>query len=116
MPSDSLPPDDHNYASTSDSEEAPYCEDAPQEGVLAIPYQQLSAEALDGILEDFVCREGTDYGDYDVSLEDKKAQVKAQLADGSAMLLFDPVQQTCHIEMTRVLRSHGWSGGDYGRP
>ena len=113
MPSDSVPSDDHDYTSTS-CEDAPYGEDAPQEGVLAIPYQRLSAEALDAILEDFVCREGTDYGDYDVSLADKKAQVKTQLADGSAILLFDPIQQTCHIEMTRVLRSHGWSGGDNG--
>ena len=113
MPSDSVPSDDHDYTSTS-CEDAPYGKDAPQEGVLAIPYQRLSAEALDAILEDFVCREGTDYGDYDVSLADKKAQVKAQLADGSAILLFDPIQQTCHIEMTRVLRSHGWSGGDNG--
>ncbi|MCT7358540.1 YheU family protein [Thalassolituus pacificus] len=113
MPSDSVPSDDHDYTSTS-CEDAPYGEDAPQEGVLAIPYQRLSAEALDAILEDFVCREGTDYGDYDVSLADKKVQVKAQLADGSAILLFDPIQQTCHIEMTRVLRSHGWSGGDNG--
>ncbi len=116
MPSDFIPPDDQIHASTSDSEEAPYGEDAPQEGVLAIPYQQLSAEALDGILEDFVCREGTDYGNYDVSLADKKAQVKSQLADGTAILLFDPVEQTCHIEMARVLCSHGWSGGDYGQP
>ena len=67
MPSDSVPSDDHDYTSTS-CEDAPYGEDAPQEGVLAIPYQRLSAEALDAILEDFVCREGTDYGDYDVSL------------------------------------------------
>ena len=50
-----------------------YLDETPQDGVLAIPYQQLSADALDGILEDFVTREGTDYGDYDYSLADKKA-------------------------------------------
>ncbi|MCD8523241.1 MAG: YheU family protein [Saccharospirillaceae bacterium] len=111
MPFESVPPCDDQYADEDGSCGA----DAPQEGILEIPYQQLSAQALDGILEDFVCREGTDYGDYDLCLEDKKAQVKAQLADGSATLLFDPIQQTCHIEMTRVLRRHGWSGGDYGR-
>lgn len=111
MPFEFVAPGDESGSGDEDS-----CrEDAPQEGVLAIPYQQLSAEALDGILQDFVCREGTDYGDYDVSLDDKKAQVKAQLADGRAILLFDPIQQTCHIEMTHVLRRHGWPGDDYGR-
>lgn len=49
-----------------------YLDETPQDGVLAIPYQQLSADALDGILEDFVTREGTDYGDYDYSLADKR--------------------------------------------
>ena len=44
-----------------------YLDETPQEGVLAIPYQQLSADALDGILDEFVTREGTDYGDYQYS-------------------------------------------------
>lgn len=85
-----------------------YMDDAPEQGVIAIPYQQLSADALDAILEDFVGREGTDYGDYSYSLADKKNQVLAQLQSGQATLLFDPVQQTCHIEMTQVLKQHGW--------
>lgn len=87
---------------------SPPLDDAPDEGVIAVPYQQLSREALDAILEDFVGREGTDYGDYQFSLADKKAQVLAQLESGQATLLFDPVQQTCHIEMTQVLKQHGW--------
>lgn len=91
-----------------------YLDESPQDGVLAIPYQHLSAEALDGILEDFVTREGTDYGDYTFSLADKKAQVLSQLQRGDATLLFDPHTQTCHIEVTRTLRRHGWSGDDNG--
>lgn len=86
----------------------PNVDDAPDQGVIVVPYQKLSADALDGILEDFVGREGTDYGDYDYSLSDKKAQVLAQLQSGQATLLFDPVQQTCHIEITDVLRRQGW--------
>ena len=85
-------------------------EEPPEQGVIAIPYQRLSADALDAILEDFVGREGTDYGDYSYSLEDKKFQVLAQLKSGQATLLFDPVQQTCQIEMTEFLRQQGWQG------
>ena len=50
-------------------------EEVPEQGVIAVPYQRLSADALDAILEDYVSREGTDYGDYSFSLSDKKAQV-----------------------------------------
>jgi len=97
--------------SNPDTSELPsHMEEPPEQGVIAIPYQRLSADALDAILEDFVGREGTDYGDYSYSLEDKKFQVLAQLKSGQATLLFDPVQQTCHIEMTEFLRQQGWQG------
>lgn len=95
------------------SDTVPY-DDIPEQGVVEIPWQRLSADALDAILEDFVGREGTDYGDYDFSLEDKKAQVAAQLRNGKATLLFDPISQTCHIELTHVLRVNGWSGEQNG--
>ena len=85
-------------------------EEVPEQGVIAVPYQRLSADALDAILEDYVSREGTDYGDYSFSLSDKKAQVLSQLKSGQATLMFDPVQQTCHIEMTEFLRQQGWQG------
>jgi len=91
------------------SEEIPsHIDDVPEQGVIAIPYQRLSSDALDAIIEDFVGREGTDYGDYHFSLDDKKNQVLAQLHAGTATLLFDPVLQSCHIEMTQVLKQHGW--------
>lgn len=85
-----------------------YLDDAPEDGVLEIPFRALSAEALDGVLADFVSREGTDYGDYSYSFDDKKQQVLAQLQRGDAVLLFDPVAQNCHIELKRTLRQQGW--------
>lgn len=81
----------------------------PNEGVISIPYEQLSHEALRGIVEEYVSREGTDYGDYNVSFEHKVQQVVDQLKDGSATLLFDPIQECCHIEMTNTLKQNGWS-------
>ena len=35
---------------------------------MIIPHERLSLEALQGIIEAFVTREGTDYGTQDVSL------------------------------------------------
>ena len=79
--------------------------DAPDHGVIEVPWQQISADALDNILGEFVLREGTDYGDYDFSFDDKKQQVLTQLRDGTARLLFDPIENSCHIELTRVIKS-----------
>jgi uncharacterized protein len=40
-----------------------------------VPHTELSAEALRGVVESFVLREGTDYGEREFSLEQKLAHV-----------------------------------------
>jgi len=55
-----------------------------------IPLEELSASALRGVLEAFVNREGTDYGEVERSLEDKVADVMRQLKRGEACIVFDP--------------------------
>ena len=78
-------------------------EHAPEEGVIRVPYDRLSADALDGIIEEFVSREGTDYGDYDYSFDDKKDQVHAQIRRGQVVILFDPVGETCQLALADQL-------------
>lgn len=39
-------------------------------------------------------REGTDYGERELSLEQKVAQVRTQLERGQARILFDPESNT----------------------
>lgn len=85
----------------------PYDDNAPSSGVIEIPWNRLAADVLDAILEEFVTREGTDYGDYDYSLNDKKEQVLQQLKRGSVRLLFDPDANTCHIQTTDMLKQQG---------
>ncbi|HAR33914.1 MAG TPA: cytoplasmic protein [Desulfobacter sp.] len=67
---------------------------------LIIPYDQLSPEALQGVVEEFVTRDGTDYGEVEVPLETKIAQVMAQIKFGKAVIVFD--QET---DSTTILRS-----------
>lgn len=64
---------------------------------LKIPYDQLSTEALQGVIEEFVTREGTDYGEIEVSLETKTSQVLSQLKSGKAVIVFDQESETCNI-------------------
>jgi uncharacterized protein len=55
-----------------------------------VPYGELSADLLHAVIESFVLREGTDYGEKEFSLEDKVARVLGQLKKGEAKILFDP--------------------------
>jgi hypothetical protein len=57
----------------------------------------LSAEALQGVIEEYVSRDGTDYGDIEVSLETKFRQVKHKLEHGLAVLIFDDETETTNI-------------------
>lgn len=62
-----------------------------------IPWQSLSDEALRGIIEDFVTREGTEYGFTEVSLDSKVAQVLKQLQKVEAIIVFDSESNSCSI-------------------
>ena len=64
-----------------------------------VPYTELSPEALRGVIESFVLREGTEYGDRDVSLDDKVIQVTRQLRRGEAQIVFDPGSESIDIVM-----------------
>ena len=57
-----------------------------------------AAETLDNIIESFVLREGTDYGDYNVTLEQKVAQVREQLKAGQAVLEYSELHETVDIK------------------
>jgi uncharacterized protein len=75
-------------------------EDTPADPV-AIPHQELSADALRGVVESYVLREGTDYGEREVLLEQKVAQVLRQLERGEAQIMFDPNTESIDIVPVR---------------
>ncbi len=62
-----------------------------------IPYTQLSAQALAGVVEEFVTRDGTDYGMQELSLESKISNLMRLLKNKKAVIVFDPYSQTCNI-------------------
>jgi uncharacterized protein YheU (UPF0270 family) len=64
---------------------------------IVVPHRELSGEALRGVIESFVLREGTDYGEREYSLEEKVAHVMQQLERGQARIEFDPVTETVDI-------------------
>ena len=56
---------------------------------MEIPHRQLSDEALLGVIEEYISREGTDYGHREYSFEEKIEKVRSQLIKGEIKLLFD---------------------------
>ena len=64
---------------------------------IVVPYGELSAEALTGLIESFVLREGTDYGERDVPFETKVLQVRRQLERREAEIVYDPGSESVDI-------------------
>lgn len=64
---------------------------------MKIPYQELSEPALTAIIEEFITREGTEYGEQEYSLEQKVMQVMRQLHKEEIYVSYDPESQTCQI-------------------
>jgi hypothetical protein len=64
---------------------------------LKISYNQLKPETLHGVIEEFVTRDGTDYGEFEVSLETKTSRVLGQLKSGQAVIVYDQLTETCNI-------------------
>jgi hypothetical protein len=62
-----------------------------------IPVNKLSLEALQGVIEEFISRAGTDYGEVEASQETKFRQVKQKLDNGLAVLIFDDKTETTNI-------------------
>jgi uncharacterized protein len=62
-----------------------------------IPVERLSSEALQGVIEEFISRAGTDYGEIEASREIKFSQVKQKLQKKLAILIFDDEAETTNI-------------------
>lgn len=73
---------------------------------MRIPHRMLSADALRGIIAEFVTREGTDYGAQEVSLDTKIAQVQQQLDAGTAVIVYDADTASCTMQPTNHLTDH----------
>ena len=68
-----------------------------QKEKVVIPYKSLSKDALRGVIENFIVREGTDYGVKEYSYEEKQNRVIKQLDSGFVSVVYDPNTETCTL-------------------
>ena len=64
---------------------------------MRIPIDELNPDTLHSLVESFVLREGTDYGEAEVELAEKVNQVIAQLKSGQAVLIYSELHETVNI-------------------
>lgn len=62
-----------------------------------IPVDKLSPQALQGVIEEFISRDGTDYGEIAVPMEIKFRDVKDKLETGLTVLIYDDETETTNI-------------------
>lgn len=64
---------------------------------MIIPHDRLRQTALQGLIEEFVTRNGTDTGYTDGSLEENVEMVIRQLKCGDVFIVYDETTQTANI-------------------
>jgi uncharacterized protein len=70
---------------------------------IEISVEALSPEALAGIIDNFIVREGTDYGAVEVDHETKIERIRRQMAKGDIVITFDP-----NTESVSLLTRREW--------
>lgn len=66
-------------------------------GPTQVPMEALSEGALFGVIDDYILREGTDYGHQEIGLDEKRAQVIKRLKSGDAVIVFDAATESCTV-------------------
>lgn len=76
------------------------------ERFVEIPPERLPEETLRRLIEEFVTRDGTDYGRTEKTLEQKIADVMRQLRRREVRIVFDPETQTANVVPVSRGRRH----------
>lgn len=66
-------------------------------GPIEVPVERLSREALLGLVDDFILREGTDYGHEEATIDAKRADVMRQIERGDVVVVFDPALESATL-------------------
>ncbi len=64
---------------------------------VTVPHAELAPDLLHAVVESYVLREGTDYGEREFSLAEKVAHVIGRLERGEAQIVFDPETESVSI-------------------
>ncbi len=69
---------------------------------MIVPWQDIAPDTLENLIKEFIFREGTDYGEVEVSLDKKVQQVKALLASGEAVIVYSELHESVDIKVNNL--------------
>lgn len=64
---------------------------------MIIPPEALSIEALDNLMQEFITRDGTDYGDIELTVEQKLASLKPQILAREVLIIYDEASESVNL-------------------
>ena len=64
---------------------------------MEVPHGRVAADVVRRVAEEFVTRDGTDYGAAEKTLDEKVADVRRQLERGQAAIVYDAASDTIDI-------------------
>ncbi|MFQ3325292.1 MAG: hypothetical protein ACI90U_003130 [Pseudomonadales bacterium] len=79
---------------------------------MIIPENQLPAEKLRAVIENFIPREGIDYGETEYSLDDKVEQILLLIKRKQFVILFDKDSESISLMDASEAKSQGYLDHD----
>ena len=64
---------------------------------MIVPWREIAPETLDSLIEEYVTRDGTDYGEREVPLVERVNQVRRRLQSGEAVIWFEEADESINI-------------------
>ena len=64
---------------------------------MIIPYTDIAEDTLNNLIEYYVLREGTDYGEHEVTMAEKVATVKRQLKSGETVIVYSELHESINL-------------------
>ncbi len=70
---------------------------------MIIPHTEIAKNTLHALIEEFVTRDGTDYGEHEVSTTQKVQQVMDQLERQEVFIVYSELHETCTLKTKETL-------------
>ncbi|MEW5250311.1 YheU family protein [Microbulbifer sp. 2201CG32-9] len=70
---------------------------------MIIPFTELAPDTLRNLLEEYATREGTEYGEREIGLDQKVTSLRCQLESGEVVIWFEPGEESVNLVLAREL-------------
>lgn len=64
---------------------------------MIIPYTEIAPDTLHNLIEYYLLREGTDYGEQEIPLPEKVAAVRRQLKSGDVVIVYSELHESVNL-------------------